>query len=184
MKKVVVFVLLLLVFICSVFATSFDVSICEIVQEENGTFSFLLGLVPSELEKIKFTKPSYNITLKSFGAYGELYVINDDFLLGREVDSLLTIEGATYSFGKTLFGSEDTPLLYKNDDLASYRMSNNQLKKFLSALLNDRFVCFDLTDQIRNDIRVVKTYWWDITSNVEKAKEALAVFNKFMEEYY
>lgn len=186
MKKFILVVLLFLAAFFPVCAIEFEVEDCQILQTTSGNYKFCLTLFPSENESLY--SGSFGLTLSPKGWVGTWASIGDDFFsIAENAYGILPI---SYVSNKTIVGELDSyPILLctttseqKANNMNTFALVDNHQIEFLSALLSDGFVVFELycLDTGKEEI---KSYYWNIADDNQRSK-ALEMLNRYMDFFY
>lgn len=189
MKKILLFVLLSLAFICSAFATEFKIYDCQITQNSSGSFGYTLYLLPAENEF--YYSGEIGLTFRDRDLAAQWFSAGDSFLSNDY--KMLMIVPLSYTTSEEILtgeSSNDTPALINlttDEDKAKgygiYMLHGFHQKDFISALLRDGFVFFCLASLDADKPNVEQYYYWNISDN-EKREEALELFNRYIDYFY
>lgn len=180
MKKIVLSVLLVLVFICPIFALDLDIRQYDIVENGDSYF-FSLAVATPDLGQILIFMQQEEGYFGVWCSYGDSIIIDKNYLL-------LPVSYNTSEENIIGDAVHDNPiLLYDPSDDQSlkgryYNMLDFHQVDFLTALLNDGYVVFELADLSVQDFNT-KRYYFNISNNEDRLK-ALELYNRYMNYFY
>lgn len=177
MKKIVLSILLVLVFSCPLFALDLSVYDVEIKQSSAGSYYFSLALASTD-ELFMFILAESGIA--GWSCVGDYFASNTSYAF-FPISYTISEENM---IGDVLY---DYPILFFQDSgetpkLNHYDMLDYHLVDFLTAILNDGFVLFDVLNLDTEDDEADR-YYFNIP-NKEEREEALNLFNRYINYFY